>query len=129
MDNKIHEFNFNIYPRKLWVTKNTDIKFLNENFSTSTGGKLLDDERGAHAATYGDVMRKDNRDLGYLVILFDNKLSVSAIAHESVHVAIFLADEVDINVDAQNQEPLAYIVGWVADCINQVKNNKFNKDE
>lgn len=55
-------------------------------------------------------------------------MTTGIITHESDHVAIEIFDYCNCKIAVDNQEPFTYLAGWVADCCDQVKRNKF-KDE
>jgi len=50
--------------------------------------------------------------------------SANVLAHESVHAAWRVLDLVGIKATSDNDEPLAYLVGWIAGEVN----NKFAKE-
>lgn len=54
-----------------------------------------------------------------------NAITIANIAHESSHIAMNIFDYIGAKVDLVNQETFSYLVGWVADCINQVRTGKF----
>lgn len=62
---------------------------------------------------------------GYLehVIVFRDIRSESAntIAHEALHAAWRILDEVGVTVDKPNHEALAYLLGWVVDQIESMR--------
>ena len=39
------------------------------------------------------------------------------IAHESVHAAMDIYNYISASVDLSNQEPFAYLVGYIANCV------------
>lgn len=43
------------------------------------------------------------------------------VTHESVHAAMCILDYCGAKFHADNQEPIAYLADWVADCIDKVK--------
>lgn len=45
-------------------------------------------------------------------------------AHEAVHASMDLFEQIDCKIHYDNQEPLAYLIGWITDCIDKVKRNK-----
>lgn len=71
-------------------------------------------------------MLKDTKKLGEL-IWFPNETSIEQekVTHESVHAAMDIFRDIGADVDIGNQEPFAYLAGWIADCIDQVKRDKF----
>lgn len=52
-------------------------------------------------------------------------ITIANIAHESSHIAMNIFDYIGAKVDLANQETFSYLVGWIADCINQVRTGKF----
>lgn len=61
-----------------------------------------------------------------ILIRFENRkaMTFANITHEATHVAMGIFSYVGAYPDSENQEPFAYLCGWVAKCINEVKNNK-----
>lgn len=65
---------------------------------------------------------------GGILVRFEsnkNAITIANIAHESSHIAMNIFDYIGAKVDLANQETFSYLVGWVADCINQVRTGKF----
>lgn len=62
-----------------------------------------------------------------ILVRFESKnaITIANIAHESSHIAMNIFDYIGAKVDLANQETFSYLVGWVADCINQVRTGKF----
>lgn len=116
---KIFEYNPVIYPRKLWVSVGASTKELNEVFEE------VEDMEDSAIATVYSVCRTENK-MGGMLIRFNNRMDMtpSVIAHESVHAAMGIYGYVGAEVDLDNQEPFAYLVGWIADCIWQSKIGK-----
>ena len=116
---KIFEYNPVIYPRKLWVSVGASTKELNEVFEE------VGDMEDSTIATVYSVCRTENK-MGGMLIRFNNRMDMtpSVIAHESVHAAMGIYGYVGAEVDLDNQEPFAYLVGWIADCIWQSKIGK-----
>lgn len=116
---RIFEFDPAIYPQTLWVSVCASTKELNEFFSDMDD---MDDD--AIATTYS-VCKASSKELGVL-IRFRNRLDItpSVVAHESTHAAMKIYEYVGAEVDMDNQEPFAYLVGWIADCIWQSKIGK-----
>ncbi len=116
--NQIHEFYPLIYPRRLWITISKDT--FNDRFD---GVSEWDD--GCDAIV--DCVYDKQRNLGGVLVRFENRKAMNAgiIAHESSHIAMEIFKYIGAEVDLSNQEPFSYLVGWIADCINQVKTGKF----
>lgn len=119
---KIHQFNPQIYPRRVWVTVGADTACLRDMF----GDDIKDMDQYANAEVQC-VTRKKPSSVGGVLIRFKTKadMTTDIIAHESVHAAIHIFDYAECCISTDNQEPFAYLVGWIADCCQQVKVNKF----
>jgi hypothetical protein len=115
---KIHEFDSVIYPRKLWVAVSTDT--FSDRFEDVS-------EWDDTADAIVDCVRDKLRNLGGILVRFESKnaITIANIAHESSHIAMNIFDYIGAKVDLANQETFSYLVGWVADCINQVRTGKF----
>ena len=124
---KVHEFDPQIYPRKLWVVKGGDVDSLKDMF-TQTDGKELDFKEVSQclAITCNVMMKDERRLLGELIYFTSAKqMNAENISHESAHAAMDILGDIGAEVDIENQEPFAYLAGWIADCIDQVKRDKF----
>lgn len=125
---QIHQFNPVIYPRKLWVLKGGTGEMIKEHFTNTDKSELvINKEIGDEFdGMVFQVEFKDNGFLGSLVWIADN-VDAGEVAHEAVHVAMDIMSDIGFVFDPNNQEPLAYMTGWVADCIWQVKTGKFKE--
>lgn len=126
MSNKIHQFNPVIYPRKLWVLKGGNSELIKRHFTDTNKYELVIEEEigDGYDGMVFQVKSKDNGCLGSLVWI-PNSVNIGAIAHEASHVAMDILSDIGYKLDDENQEPLSYMIGWVADCIWQVKTGKF----
>lgn len=128
MSYKIHQFNPAVYPRKLWVLKGGKSEMIKEHF-TNTDKSEMDIQEEIGDGFDGMVFQvkfKDNGCLGSLVWIADS-VDVGEVAHEASHVAMDILSDIGYKLDPLNQEPLSYMIGWVADCIWQVKTGKFKE--
>lgn len=111
----LYEFDPQIYPRKLWVavTKGT--------FSDVFDTELK--ELGEYDNADVNNVHHKEKDFGGLLIRFRSADEITAenTTHESTHVAIEIFDYIEARMDTNNQEPFAYLCGWVAGCIEEVK--------
>ena len=126
---KIHQFNPTIYPRKLWVIKGGSVENIQEAFLEPNGDEIILNFENYNypAATTLKVRQKGTDLLGVLVWLMSSKIDVQIIAHESVHVASCIFDDTGMTLgfDGGKDEHFAYLVGFAADCINQVVTGRF----
>ena len=123
---KIHEFDPVIYPRLLWVCANSTKQALVERFEINE--KQTEESLEINGVTTTLVSDLETKKHGILVFCTSKKqLTISNIAHESVHVAdaIFEAIQAVGEDFSVGNEPFAYLVGWAAGCMNQVRINKF----
>lgn len=115
---KIHEFDSVIYPRNLWVAVST------YTFSDRFEGVIECDDT---ADAIVDSVRDKQRNLGVILVRYESKdsITIANIAHESSHIAMNIFDYIVAKVDLANHETFSYLVGCIADCINQVRTGKF----
>ena len=64
-------------------------------------------------------LRKDIDNIHGFLVWIDKNVSFNAIVHESTHVAFETFRDIGGIADEDNQEPFAYLIGWVA---GQIKN-------
>lgn len=108
---KIKKYKVPLYHCNLWVLVSNnfvkDAKKLNINLSSNANEhdaitfKKLETE----FSTFCVFIRKDR------------KKYIDIISHESVHVVNLIFKEVGIELDIENDEPQAYLMGWVVDKI------------
>ena len=116
----IFEFDPQIYPRKLWVSVGASTEELQEKFGKDD---IKDFDESYYAETKA-VQQKEPLLGGVLIRFQDLKaMTTENIAHEAAHAAIEIFNYCDCRIDVDNQEPFAYLVGWVAKCCDEVKNN------
>ena len=118
----IYQFDPQIYPRKLWVSVGASTEELQERFGKEDIKEDLDDSY--YAETYS-VQQKEPL-LGGVLIRFQNLKAMTPenMAHEATHAALEIFDYCDCRIDVENQEPFAYLVGWIVKCIEEVRNVK-----
>lgn len=123
--NEIHEFPCGIYPRRLWIAVNASSSFLEEIFD-----EKFEDIDSTTAAYVMAVHKKTPEKLGGVLVRFGSRkdMSVSNMAHEATHASIEIFDYVDGRISYDNQEPFAYLVGWVTEMMNMVKTKNYDKD-
>ena len=122
---QIHQFDPVIYPVKLYVIKYPNAEEINDKFTdfdfTSLNYKL---NANVYAVTWNTVVRlKETNKFGVLIILYPGKINIGHIAHEATHAARVIWDWLTENTTGAEAD--AYLVGWISDCINQVRTNKF----
>lgn len=112
----IHEFDCQIYPRKLWVSIGTEEL---KDFDN------LPEFEEADEAIVDETFNTKTNEGGIILRFKDLKtMTTPIIAHESSHVAMFIYDYIGASVDLYNQEPFAYLVEWIAKCCETVLNKE-----
>lgn len=125
MSVKIHQFNPVIYPRKLWIIKGGNSDLIKRHFTDAYDSEIKINEIGE--GFDGMVMKVRSKAEGTYgsLVWIANSASVSVISHEASHAAMDILSDIGFKLDDENQEPLAYMIGWITDCIWQVKTGKF----
>jgi len=108
---KLHEIDIPLYRGKLIIILTNDMDELQEKIPNFSAPEI-----------YGhSIMTNWNGHQGFCVILnFDNQfqnITHGAIAHEALHISSMICQGRGINADFYNDEPQAYLCGWIVDVI------------
>lgn len=129
--NKIVEFNPQIYPFRLWVAVNPKHEEVSSKFYGLTGQMErmeMPEFKNSLTNIATTTLVSDKKDgwMGCLVLIWKPKmLKVNQICHEASHCTDFVCEQFGISSrDFDNGEAYAYLIGWIAECINSVKENK-----
>ncbi len=120
----LQEFDCVIYPRKLWVaTSWEDVK--NKFVCYKNNDKPIEEYDSGDAYTYSYIMHKKSKKYGTLILfILEGEIlgseMVGRIAHESLHSANAIFNELGIEYGLTHDEHAAYMVGWVAKCCWEV---------
>ena len=105
-----------IYPRKLWVHIGDDFKELAPKAFCNI---VIDENKDYSGVEYGEVIRKSDDKYGILVSFPNRKyMTMDVCAHEASHVCDDLENALNIK---HGDEPSAYLLGWIASCINKAR--------
>ncbi|HSE99836.1 MAG TPA: hypothetical protein VLA48_02980 [Nitrososphaeraceae archaeon] len=55
-----------------------------------------------------------------IVVVFNSKVDASTIAHESTHVCTYTFQKIGAEIDVDNDETFAYLIGWVVGQIHKI---------
>ena len=130
MKSVIYEFDPVIYPFPLLVTKDYDAKELSELFYVVNTKNELEDapeEFVGNPQTRArsiEVVRKDTYLRYFLILLVRPSVikTCGTMAHEAYHATNQLAHLLGfLPEDPQEDEPCAYLLDWMANCIESVK--------
>lgn len=112
------------YPRKIWVACKETKETLAELFEGYDGEELdfdeIDDVNILNACCW-KALHKETKEYGILIFV-RKKSTTNDIAHEATHAALYIYE--DIGSDITDQEPFAYLVGYIAECIEKTKNGR-----
>ena len=131
----LHIFEQPIYPRELCIIDGYDKSFMDDNFEFTDGCSGFFETQHAldnyKAVVFGDfqkytsIRNKKNEHYCIPIALVDKKLiTVRVAAHEATHAALQFWKQ--IGESPTGIEADACLVGWIADCIWQVKTGIFN---
>lgn len=108
------------------ANKYTTVEKLNKLYSYYNGNKLDDDIKDGVCSVCRCKRLSDNHPIILIVwnsdlpsYKVDNKKAymINTMAHEAVHAALDTWGYMQEFVSKDNQEPFAYYVGWIAECI------------
>lgn len=128
MKSEIYEFDPVIYPFKLLVSRVFDVEELGGMFYCVDDEENLRDAPGEFVPSRRTVARtiqcapKDGSQTCYLVLLYRPKvIGVGTLSHESLHIANFVGEWLGfLPKKADEDEPQAYLVQWLSNCIESV---------
>lgn len=135
----LKEFTPEIYPRKIWLVipqKQKDYnaivdRFTAYNFAVSKNTKLAQDKfleririgRSAVLAECWPVEEKESTDYGILCIIHEPpNMDASHFAHESVHIADYICEQLGLLTQdfTEGNEAYAYLVGYIMTCFMDI---------
>lgn len=132
-ESKIFEYDPVIYPMRLYVAINPPFEKVDKIFYfLDNDGEVVDDARKEYenhwtaiATTFMVAHKKDGWKGCLVVIWKKSQCGAGICAHEATHVYDWLDNEIGLNCqEFSNDEPKAYMVQWIANCIERVLRNK-----
>lgn len=124
---KLYQFDPMIYPRFLWVVTGGDYSDIKKWFLTYEGEEIEESDVSNLGGLTISVTFQQTQSLGILIWFPDIRLAkANWITHESTHCTLELFEQLGLRVDYRNQEPVAYLAGWFAECVEFVKTGKAN---
>lgn len=124
---KLYQFDPMIYPRFLWVVTGGYYSDIKKWFLTYEGEEIEESDVSNLGGLTISVTFRQTQSLGILIWFPDIRLAkANWITHESTHCTLELFEQLGLRVDYRNQEPVAYLAGWFAECVEFVKTGKAN---
>lgn len=120
---KLYEFWNEIYTRPLWVYVGGTVEEIKAQFLNNYDEEIKID-REDFAAWTCNVIRKPDRTFG-VIVYFPRKdsMRMNIIAHEATHALFYFCEAYGLEPDNDNNEHLAYFMGWICSCINKARLN------
>lgn len=111
-----YEYDPVIYPRKVWVHIGTDFK---ELASEVFAGELIFDDKMCKGAVFDEVIRKSDDEYGILATFPSSKeMTMGVCSHEASHICDAIEKAIGME---HGGEASAYLLGWIASCINKAR--------
>lgn len=107
---EIYSFKANIYPYTFWVVFSFDT--VTKYFQGRNEDTLDKPDSTASACVYR-VKEKETGEVGSLLYIVDEKVTIDTLGHEAVHLADGLYSFIGKDVDIDNDEDYAYLVGFI----------------
>lgn len=113
-----------IYPISLVLSN--DIESVRKEYwwyNEDGNDELPDCANAAQASTYLMMRKTDAYRAIAVGIVFNVPITAKLAAHEGFHAARFTMNKLAMPLDVCSEEAWAYLIGWIAECIDDFKNN------
>ena len=111
----IQKFDIDVYNRTLCICTGSNDVEMSRYFDTDV---KLNDYYTSEAVSFRAWHKKVEAVQVYVVCFpSDKEKTYRTVAHEALHIANYLAQDMGIQYDPENTEAFAYLAGYVADCI------------
>lgn len=108
-----------IYPRRLCVAIGMSQEDANKCFEGRNGEVLAVDFSYYDAMTYDNVREKvDKKFCLFVNFASKDSMRMGVCCHEASHVCDAIEDAIGME---HGGEPSAYLIGWIASCINKAR--------
>lgn len=108
-----------IYPRQLCVAIGMSQEDANKCFEGRNGEVLAVDFFNSNAITYDNVMEKvDKKFCSFINFASKDSMRMGVCCHEASHACDAIEDAIGME---HGGEPSAYLIGWIASCINNAR--------
>ena len=123
-----YEFDPIIYPRLVWVVMGGTMEDLNKIWFLEHIVQNKEDDGDIFAMTIPCTKRDGN--FHGVILWFPVSKAINdgqVIAHEAVHAATYIYKTIGGEIEMENHEPYAYLVGYIYDCVDKVRRIKNGK--
>jgi hypothetical protein len=101
-----------IYHGELTIILDKDLSYIEKTYKTAS----LED--------FGAVTLKDKFSYRHYIVAFTDSNHLSNIAHEIIHLKNYIYLDCAMELDRYNDEPEAYLSGWLFDEIHKILKQK-----
>lgn len=115
----IKKFRIDVYERDLYICTGSKAKEMSRYFNP-----CIEPEEMIHSDAFVfKGFKKNNDQVGVYVMYFENDeaKTASTQAHESVHVADLIYEDLGIKHIVGGDEAYAYLVGFITGCVNSTR--------
>lgn len=114
-----YEYDPVIYPRMLCVAIGMNQEDANKCFEGRKGEVLKVDFSNYDAITYDIVREKANKKLcSFINFASKDSMKMRVCCHEASHACDNIENDIGME---HGGEPSAYLIGWIASCINKAR--------
>lgn len=116
-----------IYPIALVLSNDID-SVRNEYwwYNDEQNEELPDTTKTTEASTFLMMRKTDAYRAIAVGIVFNVPITSKLAAHEGFHAAHFTMNQLDMPLDDCSDEAWAYLIGWIAECIEDFKQEQNN---
>jgi len=109
---KIKTIQIPIYKCKLTMVLDDNLNYIEKKYKTTS------------LKNFGAVVLKNDSDYRHYIVAFTDKDHLSNIVHEIVHIKNHIFLDCAMNLNVHDDEPEAYLSGWLFDQIDNFLNHK-----
>ena len=114
-----YEYDPEIYPYLLCVSIGMDEEDVNKCFEGTKGESLEVDFDSTRAMSFGSVRKKSDKKMcSFVNFRSKAEMRMSVCCHEASHVCDAIEDYIGAK---HGNEASAYLIGWIASCINKAR--------
>ena len=109
----MRKYSNNIFPRDLWIARS--LREAEEDFTSPDGEFETIEHTNAIASVYPVNLIKEDK--GGILLIVRKTADVRTIAHEALHITRLILEDLPCGLNDETEETWCYVIGWVADCI------------
>ena len=106
-----------IYPIALVLSYDEDS--VNNNYTDANGNEL----KKMNVDAYSVLLNRKTTEYNAMAvgIVFNKEITAKLAAHEGFHAACSIMGRLGIMLSDYSEEAFAYLIGWIAECIDDFK--------